>query len=237
MRAPLRRQVDLIIGAPANEMQLLEPPIREMLAAKGLEVAVTRKRRGDHPGRGGGDRAAPGGDADRGAGAPRFHRPGRGHAAADRSAPWACVCTSDGPGERPRRGRARERAVRHRAIHRRDPGGPRDRCVTRGVPAERCCFRRRPRPSRPARCRSPRRHRARRQHRPRIGCCWRAATRASRWDPASTSTPPRSWSRRASPACRSRPRRGWRPRCRSPATACRPGFRPEASACPRRDGS
>ncbi len=41
---PAARQVDLIIGAPANEMQLLEPPIREMLAAKGLEVAITRKR-------------------------------------------------------------------------------------------------------------------------------------------------------------------------------------------------
>ena len=41
---PAARQVDLIIGAPANDLQLLEPPIREMLAAKGLEVAVTRKR-------------------------------------------------------------------------------------------------------------------------------------------------------------------------------------------------
>ena len=40
---PAARQVDLIIGAPANEMQLLEAPIREMLAAKGLEVATTRK--------------------------------------------------------------------------------------------------------------------------------------------------------------------------------------------------
>ena len=40
---PAARQVDLIIGAPAKEMQLLEPPIREMLAAKGLEVATTRK--------------------------------------------------------------------------------------------------------------------------------------------------------------------------------------------------
>jgi hypothetical protein len=38
-----RRQVDLIIGAPANELKLLEPPIREMLAAKGLRVAVTHK--------------------------------------------------------------------------------------------------------------------------------------------------------------------------------------------------
>jgi hypothetical protein len=37
------KQVDLIIGAPADDMQLLEPPIREMLAAKGLEVATTRK--------------------------------------------------------------------------------------------------------------------------------------------------------------------------------------------------
>jgi hypothetical protein len=40
---PCARQVDVIIGAPANEMQLLEAPIREMLAAKGLEVATTRK--------------------------------------------------------------------------------------------------------------------------------------------------------------------------------------------------
>lgn len=40
---PAARQVDLIVGAPANEMQLLEAPIREMLAAKGLEVATTRK--------------------------------------------------------------------------------------------------------------------------------------------------------------------------------------------------
>src|SRR5262249_13782082 len=38
------RKVDLIIGATANDMQLLEPPIREMLAAKGLDVAATRKR-------------------------------------------------------------------------------------------------------------------------------------------------------------------------------------------------
>jgi hypothetical protein len=38
------RQIDLIVAAPANEMQLLEPPIRDMLAAKGLEVATTRKR-------------------------------------------------------------------------------------------------------------------------------------------------------------------------------------------------
>ena len=36
-------QVELIVGATANEMQLLEPPIREMLVAKGLEVATTRK--------------------------------------------------------------------------------------------------------------------------------------------------------------------------------------------------
>jgi hypothetical protein len=36
-------QVELIVGATANEMQLLEPPIREMLAAKGLEVATSRK--------------------------------------------------------------------------------------------------------------------------------------------------------------------------------------------------
>src|SRR5262249_20888153 len=38
------RKVDLVIGAAANDMQLLEPPIREMLAAKGLDVAATRKR-------------------------------------------------------------------------------------------------------------------------------------------------------------------------------------------------
>ena len=39
---PAGRQVDLIIGATANETQVLEPPIREMLAAKGLKVATTR---------------------------------------------------------------------------------------------------------------------------------------------------------------------------------------------------
>jgi len=38
-----RRSVDVIIGATANEIQLLEPPLREMLAAKGLAVATTRK--------------------------------------------------------------------------------------------------------------------------------------------------------------------------------------------------
>jgi hypothetical protein len=38
------RQIDLIVAAPANELQLLEPPIRDMLAAKGLDVATTRKR-------------------------------------------------------------------------------------------------------------------------------------------------------------------------------------------------
>ncbi|HEY7373953.1 MAG TPA: hypothetical protein VIF57_17465 [Polyangia bacterium] len=38
------RQIDLIVAAPANEMQQLEPPIRDMLAAKGLDVATTRKR-------------------------------------------------------------------------------------------------------------------------------------------------------------------------------------------------
>ena len=41
---PAGRQVDLIVGATANEMRLLEPPIRDMLAAKGLAVAITRKR-------------------------------------------------------------------------------------------------------------------------------------------------------------------------------------------------
>ena len=41
---PAGRQVDLIVGAKANEMQLLEPPIREMLAGKGLDVIVARKR-------------------------------------------------------------------------------------------------------------------------------------------------------------------------------------------------
>jgi hypothetical protein len=38
-----RQQVDLIVAATANEMHLLEPPIREMLAAKNLEVVTTRK--------------------------------------------------------------------------------------------------------------------------------------------------------------------------------------------------
>lgn len=42
--APSARQVDVIIGAKANETQQLEPSIREMLAAKGLQVAITRKR-------------------------------------------------------------------------------------------------------------------------------------------------------------------------------------------------
>jgi hypothetical protein len=40
---PGGRQVDLIVGATASDAQLLEPPIREMLVAKGLEVAITRK--------------------------------------------------------------------------------------------------------------------------------------------------------------------------------------------------
>jgi hypothetical protein len=40
---PGARQVDLIVAAPANDMKLVEPPIREMLAAKGLAVATTRK--------------------------------------------------------------------------------------------------------------------------------------------------------------------------------------------------
>ena len=38
------KQVDLIVGATAGDTQLLEPPIREMLVGKGLEVAATRKR-------------------------------------------------------------------------------------------------------------------------------------------------------------------------------------------------
>ena len=38
-----RRSVDVIIGASANDAQLLEPALREMLAAKGLAVATTRK--------------------------------------------------------------------------------------------------------------------------------------------------------------------------------------------------
>jgi len=37
------RAVDVIIGAPTKEAQLLEPALREMLVAKGLEVAATRK--------------------------------------------------------------------------------------------------------------------------------------------------------------------------------------------------
>lgn len=41
--AGAHRAVDLIIGAPAKEAQLLEPALREMLVAKGLEVAATRK--------------------------------------------------------------------------------------------------------------------------------------------------------------------------------------------------
>jgi hypothetical protein len=41
-RAPAR-QVELIVGATPNQTQLLEAPIREMLAAKGLDVATTRK--------------------------------------------------------------------------------------------------------------------------------------------------------------------------------------------------
>ena len=40
---PATRQVDLIVGAAASETQLLEPPIREMLTAKGLEVSSVRK--------------------------------------------------------------------------------------------------------------------------------------------------------------------------------------------------
>jgi hypothetical protein len=37
------RQVELIIGATANQVELLEPSIREMLASKGLRVVTTRK--------------------------------------------------------------------------------------------------------------------------------------------------------------------------------------------------
>ena len=40
---PGGRQVELIVGATANDMQLIEPPIRDMLAAKGLAVVTTRK--------------------------------------------------------------------------------------------------------------------------------------------------------------------------------------------------
>jgi hypothetical protein len=40
---PARRQVDLIIGATANDVELFEPSIREMLAPKGLTVVTTRK--------------------------------------------------------------------------------------------------------------------------------------------------------------------------------------------------
>jgi len=41
---PDARQVDVIIGAKATDIPQLEPSIREMLAAKGLQVAITRKR-------------------------------------------------------------------------------------------------------------------------------------------------------------------------------------------------
>jgi len=40
---PRARQVDLIIGATANQVELLEPSMREMLVAKGLNVVTTRK--------------------------------------------------------------------------------------------------------------------------------------------------------------------------------------------------
>jgi len=40
---PAGRQVDLIIGAAADDMKLVEPPIREMLVGKGLAVETTRK--------------------------------------------------------------------------------------------------------------------------------------------------------------------------------------------------
>jgi hypothetical protein len=40
---PAGRQVELVVGATAAEMQLLEPPIRDMLAAKRLDVTTTRK--------------------------------------------------------------------------------------------------------------------------------------------------------------------------------------------------
>jgi len=40
---PAGRQVELIIGAEANEVGLLEPSIREMLVPKGLTVVTTRK--------------------------------------------------------------------------------------------------------------------------------------------------------------------------------------------------
>lgn len=40
---PAGRQVELVVGATPAEMQLLEPPIRDMLAAKRLDVTSTRK--------------------------------------------------------------------------------------------------------------------------------------------------------------------------------------------------
>jgi hypothetical protein len=40
---PTGRQVDLIVGATANDTQLFEPSIRDLLAAKGLKVSTTRK--------------------------------------------------------------------------------------------------------------------------------------------------------------------------------------------------
>jgi hypothetical protein len=40
---PSQREVELIVGATANEADLLEPSIREMLVAKSLTVVTTRK--------------------------------------------------------------------------------------------------------------------------------------------------------------------------------------------------
>ena len=126
-------------------------------------------------------------------------------------------------GPRLRRRRAREHALRHRTVHRRHPGGARDRREPRGVPAQR-------RPSGAGASRSePAERPSAATSAPTppptsggVGCCWRAATTAWPWAPAPTSTPGRWWSRRGSPAFRSPSRRASPRPSRSPATVCKP---------------
>ena len=151
---PAGRRVELMIGAPANEAELLAPSIREMLAPKGLNVVTTRKS------------VVTAQDVAAAIAPPSEATPSLARVLLDFTvAGQATLFLIDPPRgrvyvrrmalrARPRRGRARERAVRHRAIDRRDSRGARDRREPRRISAQR-------------RCRRRRHHRPRRDKRPR----------------------------------------------------------------------
>ena len=118
----------------------------------------------------------------------RFHRCRSRDAVPDRPTARPHPRPARDADPRLRRGRARERVVRHRTVRQRHPRRARHRCQPRGVPAQR-----RPSGTGAGGCEPAERpgaaakRRRRRRRRAALGCCWRAATTAWLWGPAPTS--------------------------------------------------